>query len=172
MKKRIILLVILVVVAVIFLTPMLGGAEIDQLWFTEEGKLWNATVSALDFHFLEIRVQMIMGDPDNYLDVDFAYDEIGNMGEWFEEFVRLYTRGKIVIIARDTRARFSSYTLKSEFLNYFGALTDYFKLHLLGVTNDFNNDVVVYLIPREGTKIGGLLGYFYKGEHVIIKDLP
>lgn len=171
MKKRILLLVILLVVAVIFLTPMLGGAEINQLWFTEKGKLRNATVSALDFRFLEIRVQMIMGDPDNYIDVDFAYDEIGNMGEWFEEFVRLYTRGKIVITVRDSRERFSSYTLKLEFLNYFKALTFYLNMRLLGVTNDFNNDVVVYLIPREGIR-EGLLGYFYKGEHVIVKDLP
>ena len=171
MKKRILLLVILLVVAIIFLAPMLGGAEIAQFWFTEEGKLSNATVSALDFRFLEIRVQMIMGDPDNYLDVNFAYDEIGNMGEWFEEFVRLYTRGKIVITVKDSRERFSSYILKSEFLNYFKNLTFYFKIDLLGVTNDFNNDVVVYLIPRGGFR-EGLLGYFYKGEHVIIKDLP
>lgn len=171
MKKKILLLGTLAVVAIIFLTPMLGRAEIDQLWFTEKGELSDATVSALDFHFLEIRVQMIMGDPDNYLDVDFAYDEIGRRGEWFEEFVRLYTRGKIVITVRDSRARFSSYTLKSEFLNYFKALTFYLNMHLIGVTNDFNNDVVVYLIPRVGTT-EGLLGYFYKGEHVIIKDLP
>jgi len=150
---------------------MLGGAEINQIWFNEKGKLRNATVSALDFHFLEIRVEMIMSDPDNYLDVDFDYDDVGLMGEWFEEFVRLYTRGKIVITARDTRERFSSYTLKSEFLNYFKSLTFYFEFKLIGVTNDFNNDVVVYLIPREGFR-EGLLGYFYKGEHVIIKDLP
>ena len=172
MKKRILLLVILLIVAIIFLTPMLGGAEINQLWFTEKGELRAATVSALDFHFLKIKVEIIMGNPDDYLGVDFAYDEIGNMGEWFEEFVRLYTRGKIVIIVRDSRERFSSYALKSEFLNYFDALTVFFKIKLLGVTNDFNNDIVVYLIPKEGTKEGGLLGYFYEGEHVIIKDLP
>ncbi|GAH85041.1 unnamed protein product, partial [marine sediment metagenome] len=30
----------------------------------------------------------------------------------------------------------------------------------------------IYLISKEGLEKGGLLGFFYKGEFVILKDLP
>jgi len=45
------------------------------------------------------------------------------------------------------------------------------------LTNDIDNDVVVYLWSRKRAgKGGGIIGYFYEGEYVIgpffVKDLP
>lgn len=174
MKKKNIFWGIFILCIIILIAPMQSSAKIDPLniYFNEKGELYDTRISALNLRFLEIRVGMMMDDPDNYLYVTFSYDKIGIWGEQYEDFVRLYTRRKIVVIAIDTRERFSSYTLKSEFLNYFDAFTNYLKASLITVTNDFNNDVVIYLIPKERLSKGGLLGYFYKGEHVVLKDLP
>lgn len=173
MKKKNIFWGIFILCIIILIAPMQSSAKIDPLniFFNEKGELYDARISALDMQFLEIRVDIIMANP-NFPGINFSYDKIGTWGETYEKYFSLQTRGKIVIFARDTREFYSSFTTKSEFLRYFYGLTLSLEISLFGITNDFNNDVVLYLIPKEGLEKGGLLGYFYKGEHVILKDLP
>ena len=173
MKKKNIFWGIFILCIIILISPMQSSAKIDPLniYFNEKGELYDTRISALDLQFLEIRVDIIMSNP-NFLGINFSYDEIGIWGESYEEYVSLQTRGKIVICVFDTREFYSSSTTKSEFLGYFYGLTLSLEHYLFGITNDFNNDVVLYLIPKERLIKGGLLGYFYKGEHVVLKDLP
>jgi len=173
MKKKNIFLGIFILCIIILITSMQSSAKIDpaNIFFNEKGDLYNTRISALDLQFLKIRVDIIMANP-NFPGINFDYDKIGIWGESYEEYVSLQTRRKIVITVRDTREFYSSFTSKSDFLGYFYGLTLSLEHSLYGITNDFNNDVVLYLIPKEGLIEGGLLGYFYKGEHVVLKDLP
>ena len=173
MKKKNIFWGIFILCIIILIAPMQSSAKIDpfNIYFNDKGELYDTRISALDLQFLEIRVDIIMSNP-NFPGIDFDYDKIGIWGESYEEYVSLQTRRKIVIHARDTREFYSSFTTKSEFLGYFYGLTLSLEISLFGITNDFNNDVVLYLIPKEGLIEGGLLGYFYKGEFVVLKDLP
>ena len=164
-------LVGIVAAGLLTLMSMSGGAEIAFVWFTDEGKLRRATISALEVYLLEVEVDIMMNLPDEYPAVDLEYDEAGTTGRSYELMysgVKLDTRGKIVIDVRDTRGWFSSITSEAEFLEKFKrivALVTY-ELHFM-VTNDVDNDVVVFLIAKEGTKERGLLGYFYEGEYVV-----
>lgn len=147
-----------------------GEAEIHSHWFTEEGKLANPTISALELHFLELRIEMMMSHPDEYPSVDFTYDERGGRGKMlrldFPE-VKLDTRGKIVVTIMDTRDYFPSSMSEREVLEKFRSLVLGLRLRLWGVTEDLDNDAVVLLIPKEGTLKRGLLAYFYEGEYVM-----
>jgi len=165
MKKKNIFWRIFILCIIILIAPMQSSAKIDpmNIFFDEKGELYDTRISALDMRFLEIRVDIIMSNP-NFPGINFSYDKIGIWGESYEEYVSLQTRGKIVICAIDTREFYSSFTTKSEFLEYFYRLTLSLKSHLVCITNDFDNDVVLYLIPKERLKKGGLLGYFYKGN--------
>lgn len=173
MKKKNIFWEIFILCIIILIAPMQSSTKIDpaNIFFDEKGDLYDSRISALDLQFLEIRVDIIMANP-NFPGINFNYDKIGIWGESYEKYVSLQTRGKIVIHVRDTREFYSSLTTKSEFLEYFYGLTLSLEFSLFGITNDFNNDVVIYLIPKEGLEKDGLLGYFYKGEYVILKDLP
>ena len=79
---------------------------------------------------------------------------------------------KIIFVLSRFKNELVTVSAMIEFLEYFNGLWVLLEISLFGITNDFNNDVVLYLIPKEGLIEGGLLGYFYKGEFVVLKDLP
>ena len=170
MRRRAVLVGILAV-GFLILIPVPAGAEIQLFWFTDEGKLRRATISALELRLLEFKVEIIMHLPDEYLAVDLEYGEYGAAGKSYERMysgVKLDTRGKIVADVTDTRGWFSSITSEAEFLQKFKKVVGWFTSGLrFRFTNDPDNDVVVFLIPKEGTKERGLLGYFYEGEYVV-----
>ena len=76
----------------------------------------------------------------------------------------------LYIYIRDTRGFYASIATKSELLEYLNGLWVNLEINLFGITNNFDNDVVIYIIPKEGLEKGSLLGYFYQGKFVILKD--
>jgi len=171
--RRAVLLVGILAAGLLILMPMSGGAEIHFFWFTDEGKPREATISALEFRFLELRIQMMMDHPNDYPNLEFRYDEGGVEGKvmvrMFEGIKELDTRGKIVVHVWDTRDHPSLTSSKEEILGKFGRVVSLLTGYLwITVTNDIDNDVVVYLwSKRRVAKGGGIIGYFYKGEYVI-----
>jgi len=165
----------------LILIPILGRADIHFFWFTEEGKPRNAMISALQYEFLKLRVSMMMDYPNEYPNLEFGYDESGVEGKVkpriFEDIKELDTRGKIVVDVWDTRDHPSLASAKEEILGKFRKVVAFLTVYLITLTNDIDNDVVVYLWSRKrALKGGGIIGYFYKGEYVIgpffVKDLP
>jgi len=161
----------IVAAGVLLLIPAAATPEIQFFWFTDEGKLRRAEDSALELALLEFKVEMIMHLPDEYLAVDLEYDEYGGIGKTYALMysgVELDTRGKIVVDVRDTRDWFSPTISEAEFWEKFEKIVMLFTSELrIRFTNDPDNDVVVFLIPKEGTAKRGLLGYFYEGEYVV-----
>lgn len=168
----------------LILIPILGRADIYFWWFTEEGKPREATISALEFSFLEARIKMMFDYPNERPNVEFTYDESGVEGKVkpriFEGIKELDTRGKIVVNIWDTRDYPSLTSAEEEILGKFRKLLNTLSWYLFAFTNDVDNDVVVYLWSRKRAgKGGGIIGYFYEGEYVIgpffvkdVKDLP
>lgn len=170
-KKNIFLGMFILCIIIISIVPIQSRATIDPIgiYLDKEGKPIVDEISGLEWHFLNIKVDMIMNTP-NFPGLDIVYDQIGIHGEGMEKYVSLQTRRKIVVTIRDTREFYASIATKSELLEYFNGLWVQLALNLLAITNDFDNDVVIYVIPKEGLIKGGLLAYFYKGEFVILKD--
>lgn len=174
MKKIKYLIVFLFITSsLFFFIQMTSMAKIDPIgmYFDSEGNLRDARISELEIRFMQIRIDWVMKNIDTTPYVRFTYDEGGYLGDSLEEEtnVSLNTKEKIVVVVRDNKEFFSSFTTKSEFLKYFYGLTFHLFMDLYGITNDFDNDVVVYIIPKGGLKEENLLGYFYKGEHIINK---
>jgi len=130
-------------------------------------------IAKIDWHFLQLKIKMIMEKPSSYPEIQLYYDKIGIWGEVFENSVSLHTRGKIVIFICDTREIFSSPTAtKPKTLKYINDLKKFLDPELIGLTDDFDNDVVIYITSKYGIGEKHLLAYFYKGEFVILKDFP
>jgi|GEM_PF-3880020 len=136
---------------------------LKETWFDEEGNLRDARISAIKMHFLEITIDLILQYPHEYLKVDFIYDNRGNEGKLVPH-IKLDTQGKVVVRVLDTRDVFPATISKAEMLERFEALVSILRLHLLGVYEHFETDVVILLTPKEGMVKRGLLAYFYDGE--------
>lgn len=171
MKKNIFWGIFILCLTIIFITPIQSRATVDPIgiYLDEKGEPSVGRISRLDWSFLNIRVDLIMANPE-LPGVNISYDKVGFHGEQMEKYVSLQTRGKIVIYIRDTREFYASIATKSELLEYLNGMWVSLEISLFGITNDFDNDVVIYIIPREGLQEGGLLGYFYQGKFVILKD--
>ncbi len=170
-KKNIFWGIFILCLTIIFIAPIQSRATVDPIgiYLDEKGEPSVGEISRLDWSFLNIRVNLIMANPE-LPGVSISYDKIGFHGEQMEKYVSLQTRGKIVIDIRDTRGFYASIATKSELLEYLNGMWLSLEINLFGITNDFDNDVVIYIIPREGLLKGGLLGYFYQGKFVILKD--
>ena len=170
-KKNIFWGIFILCLTIIFITPIQSRATIDPMgiYLDEKGEPSVGEISRLDWSFLNIMVSLIMQNPE-LPGVSISYDKIGIHGEQMERYVSLQTRRKIVIYIRDTRGFYASIATKSELLEYLNGLWASLTINLFGITNNFDNDVVIYIIPREGLEKGSLLGYFYQGKFVILKD--
>lgn len=170
-KKNIFWGIFILCLTIIFITPIQSRATIDPMgiYLDEKGEPSVGEISRLDWSFLNIMVSLIMQNPE-LPGVSISYDKIGIHGEQMEKYVSLQTRRKIVIYIRDTRGFYASIATKSELLEYLNGLWASLTINLFGITNNFDNDVVIYIIPREGLEKGSLLGYFYQGKFVILKD--
>ena len=171
MKKNIFWGIFILSLTIIFIAPIQSRATVDPMgiYLDEKGEPSVGEISRLDWSFLNIMVGIIMQNPE-FPGVSISYDKIGIHGEQMEKYVSLQTRRKIVIYIRDTRGFYASITTKSELLEYLNGLWANLTINLFGITNNFDNDVVIYIIPREGLEKGSLLGYFYQGKFVILKD--
>lgn len=170
-KKNIFWGIFILCLTIIFITPIQSRATIDPMgiYLDEKGEPSVGEISRLDWSFLNIMVSLIMQNPE-LPGVSISYDKIGIHGEQMEKYVSLQTSRKIVIYIRDTRGFYASIATKSELLEYLNGLWVNLAINLFGITNNFDNDVVIYIIPREGLEKGSLLGYFYQGKFVILKD--
>jgi len=172
-KEKIFYKIFVLCIILVLVITLQSMAKVDPhgIFLDEKGHPRNANISQLDWTFLNIKIEMIMEHPDFFPRIDINYDQKGVYGEMMEEYVSLQTRGKIVINICDTRKFYASIETNPELLNQLDILRFLLKMKLFGITNDFDNDVVIYVIPSEGLRDGGMLAYFYKGEFVILKDL-
>ena len=105
MKDKKTLLAILLAAVLCFVAAGVGYGEISQN--IKEGYAGYASYNQV--RFLEARIDYIMRNPSNYLDVQFIYDLNGILGELtFDELhFKIDTKGKIVIKVNDNRSVFS-----------------------------------------------------------------
>ena len=117
--------------------------------------------SAMEVHFLDVRVGYMMRNPTGFLLIDLVYDPLGAIGKSWDFPEGLDTKDKICIGVVDNRGAFSN---KSE-----AALLKQFEKELniiwysgllLTVAPDMM-DIVARFFNMEGV----LLGYFYQGEY-------
>jgi len=175
-KEKYIYRVFVLCIIVCLLLPIQSMAKVDPMgiYLDERGNTRYKNISGLDWSFLNIKIEIMMTYPDEYLGITISYDQFGYEGDSMKDYIELNTEGKIVINIRDTRKYFSSSKTKDEVFKYLNGYRVFLasRFYGYGITYDFDNDVVIYVIPKEGLQEGGLVGYFYKGEFVILKDLP
>ena len=154
-KKNIFWVIFILCLTIIFITPIQSRATIDPMgiYLDEKGEPSVGEISRLDWSFLNIMVSLIMQNPE-LPGVSISYDKIGIHGEQMEKYVSLQTSRKIVIYIRDTRGFYASIATKSELLEYLNGFRAHLEISLFGITNNFDNDVVIYIIPREGLEKG------------------
>ena len=148
MRTRIVLAIILLAVGLCF-EPTLGYGEV----FTPIDEM------EMELEFLRIRVDYIMQNPTDFLDVRIGYDKDGHLAEIMELPLEVSTRGKICISIIDNRGIFRD---KSRL-----ALVMQFKKQLEKVYSFINymapvmfEDVVAKF------KLGKHpVGYYYEGEY-------
>ena len=171
-KKNIFFGIFLLCIVVVLIAPLQGRATIDPrgIYLDEEGNPRDRKISALEWRFLQIQIDMIMNFPAFYPGIEMEYDQTGQHGESMKEYVNLGTQRKIVIHIRDAREILASARTKSKLLEYLMGIRYLIDMGLTGITDNFDFDVIIYVIPREGLTEGGLLAYFYLGEFVILKD--
>lgn len=150
MKKRLLLTAILLGVVLCFVSGV-GHGYISK--FDLESK-----ASRMDVNLLDARIDYIMKNPTNFLEIHLLYDPLGFGGETFPYDVE--TKDRIIILVYDTRDIFSD---RSE-----AALLDQFKKELKTIykplriiASNMNADIVVSFRTREDVS----LGYFYQGEY-------
>ena len=131
-----------------------GYGEVQE-WMDKE------KVSLMDISLLEARIDYIMWNPNDFLDVVLYYDPSGILGrEIFSGSID--TKGKIVVRIEDTRDVFTG---EPELLiiSFAIELNSIYKLSSLGsVATDRDSDIVA-IFYREGKE----LGYFYEGEYYL-----
>lgn len=159
-----------------FVVPMKTRAKIDPMgmYLDNEGNAYLDRISRLDWTFLNIQMDIIMTYPNSFQKINIDYDQTGFYENFLmKDYAKVKTKGKIVISIHDEREYFSSIKTKSELLDYLYDYKNLLKTRLnVRITNNFDKDVVIYVIPKEGLEKDGLLGYFYNGEFIILKDLP
>ncbi|TES86613.1 hypothetical protein E3J95_01490 [Candidatus Aerophobetes bacterium] len=180
MRTRIVLAIILLAVGLCFV-PVLGYGEIkmrpsgftvgDLVFGGEEP--WRAHVDGIDSDvsllWLDVKlnnakIQYIMHNPTNFLNVDCYYDPDGRLSYPLFPFPEdIDTKGKIVVLVTDNRGAFylSGVALLDEFTKNLKIIYSF----LNPVARDRDTDVVA-LFCSEGDIP---LGYFYQGEYHLWK---
>lgn len=161
----------LFVTVLLVLVAVTVKAEIQFYWFTDDGKLRKASLSALELELLKLEVKWVMQNPDDYLALSLEYDEVGIAGRASQisfEGVKLDTRGKVVAHVEDTRGWFPSGVSREQLLERFKRLAERIRWGCYPVvTNDPDNDVVVVLFGKGGENRRALLAYYQEGKHVV-----
>lgn len=150
MKSKKLLVAILLGVGFCFV-PILGHGYISKLDL-------EMKASKMNVGLLDARVDYIMKNPTNFLDVHLFYDPLGFGTDFFPYGVE--TKGRIIILVYDNRGIFSD---RSE-----AALLDQFKKELETIykslrviASDMDTDIVASFRIREDVS----LGYFYQGKY-------
>ena len=132
--------------------PALGQGEVHEEWIEN-------TIPYMNFRLLMARVDYIMENPTNFLDVRLFYDPDGIFGrELFPKIVD--TKGKIFVMVADTRGTFSdkfSVFLLTEFTDELQIIYSFMK----EVATDLHADIAAIFYGEGGIP----LGYFYQGEY-------
>ena len=79
--------------------PALGYGEVEH-WADE------AKASLMDFILLQARVDYMMRNPTNFLNVSFHYDLVGILGGTLELPEAVNTKDKIIVLVYDNRNMF------------------------------------------------------------------
>jgi len=118
--------------------------------------------STLDMELLDAKIRYMMWSPDNFLYVDFYYDEYGVYGVADRLPKSVDTKGKIYIQVADIRGVFSQKNRKA-LLDELERQLEYIYsyLELNEVTSDMAADIVAVFYSEEEIP----LGYFYQGEY-------
>ncbi len=152
MKNKKLLAIILLSLSFCFVSGA-GYGEIDE-WMIER------KASILDMELLDAKIRYMMWSPDNFLYVDFYYDEYGVYGIADRLPKSVDTKGKIYIQIGDTRGVFFQKNRKT-LLNEFGRQLEYIYSWLEEASTDMDIDIVAVFFSGEEI----LLGYFYEGEY-------
>ncbi|MBA7497238.1 hypothetical protein ES702_07850 [subsurface metagenome] len=155
----------------VFLAAFLLGAGlcfVPALGYGEEKKLkdqlfFDFKASKMDIFLLGTKVNYMMNNPTNFLNVFLAYDPWGKLGreEGYGGFPEsINTKGKLIVLITDNRGQFSHRSTR--------VLLELFKEHLWAVIvhmgasfPNIDTDVVAKFYSEERIP----LGYFYQGEY-------
>jgi len=158
MRNKKLLVIILLSLSFCFVSGA-GYGEVKEWMYKTEASL-------MDLRLLEAKVNYMMTNPANFLNVSFYYDSTGTLPSG--EFPKpIDTKGKIYVMIYDNRGRFSYH--KSGI-----GLLDSFKKELeiiwsfvkIMIATDMDVDIVATL--SSGQRIR--LAYFYQGEYHLWGD--
>jgi hypothetical protein len=152
MKGRGLLAAILLGVGLCFV-PALGHTELNQ-------ELMEIPVPMMFFFLSQARVDYMMGNPDNFLDIQFYYDPGGIFDNFFPEGID--TKDKILVHIEDNRGVFSDGSETTLLKLFKRALQSIYSfLEPWKVVTDMDTDIVAEFFSKQGIA----LGYFYQGEY-------
>ena len=158
MKVRKVFLAILLSLSFCFVSGMGYGGQDEYLRY--KGK-----ASLIDSFLLEARVNYVMRNPTDFLNVQMHYDLNGDYSEGLPGNVD--SKGKIFVWVVDNRDIFSD-KFGIALLNTFKISLEkiYSSIVLAVITTDMDTDIVAEFLSEEIIP----LGYFYQGEYHLWED--
>ncbi len=147
------LLVTLLLGAGLCFVPALGYGEVQE-WMLE------SKASYMELSLLESRVSYMMSNPTNFLNINFYYDQRGAIGEIYGLSENIDTKGKILVVIRDTRDVFF-YKSRIALLDLFKRQLEVIYSFIQPKATDMDTDVVAKLVSKDEIPVG----YFYQGEY-------
>lgn len=151
MKARGLLAAFLLGVGLCFV-PALGYGEV-QHW------MYYSKASYMKVEFLTAKVDYMMHNPTNFLNVTFLYDPSEKFAKkYFPEGV--HVKGKIYVDVSDSRGVFSyksGIALLDQFKKEWEVIYSFIKY----IATDMDTDILAIFYSREDIP----LGYFYQGEY-------
>lgn len=157
MKGRRLLTVFLLGVSLCFV-PVMGYGEVKH-------GLYKQKASLMDFHLLEAKVEYIMRNPANFLDIVFSYDPYGVMGWTWDLPENVDTERKICVEIWDNRGIFS-YESGMGLLEQFKEELEVVYSYIEDMATYMDTDIVAIFYSEEDI----LLGYFYQGEYYFLQE--
>ncbi|HEC64598.1 MAG TPA: hypothetical protein ENI23_04840 [bacterium] len=157
MKKGLLLAAILLAVSFCFVSGV-GYGEIDET-------LIDRRVSRMEYLLLKAKVEYILRNPTNFLDIDWVYDGGGwniLFGEWPTE---IDTEKKIVIKIGDSRNVLSNKS-RVVLLELFKKTLEAVYSFIDHIATSMNTDIVAKFYSKGDIP----LGYFYQGEYHLWED--
>lgn len=153
MKKKHLLAVILLGVALCFVVSGVGYGEIPH-WMEEEN------VSYMNWLLLHVRINYIMHRPNTFLDIGLFYDVDGRYASMMEFPKNVVTERKIIVGVQDNREIFSRKSEKALLSEFEKVLKDiFYDVQMVG--SDMENDIVGIFYSERVVP----LGYFYRGKY-------